>query len=286
MIRVAAAICCLCLSGALHVWAMGYLAPPDTGEAGGGGAQGTSVAYSLASQSALAATVRKWRNPPEAAEEAVRAPVEAHDAAPASPAVPKPGAAAGSPGQPTPGLPVVTAALEEPRPAVERAAPPPAPERTTASEVPSSLSGAASPKDVVPPVRLPPAVKRAASPSAPPLVARGSGATGGSGDGAVAGAAANALRNSWAGAIRSRIAQYHRVPRAAAQRDLSGRVVLRITVLPNGRLSRIELLRSSGTQLLDEAAIENVRRAGRMPQAPRGIDRELVLDLPLSFHVS
>ena len=90
-------------------------------------------------------------------------------------------------------------------------------------------------------------------------------------------------RDAWADAIRGSIARHHRVPSAAVRRGLSGRVVLRITVTPDGALVALSLRASSGQGLLDEAAIATLRRAGRLPRAPDGVAGPITFDVPLTF---
>jgi protein TonB len=50
---------------------------------------------------------------------------------------------------------------------------------------------------------------------------------------------------------------------------MEGRVILRIKVLPNGRAGSVEVTKSSGKQVLDDAAVETVRNWKFVP-AKRG----------------
>ncbi|WNW11835.1 energy transducer TonB [Pseudomonas sp. DTU_2021_1001937_2_SI_NGA_ILE_001] len=58
-------------------------------------------------------------------------------------------------------------------------------------------------------------------------------------------------------------------PGLALRRNWEGRVVLRIKVLPNGRAGAVEVTKSSGKPVLDEAAVEAVRNWKFIP-AKRG----------------
>ncbi|MCF9019968.1 TonB family protein, partial [Pseudomonas syringae] len=58
-------------------------------------------------------------------------------------------------------------------------------------------------------------------------------------------------------------------PGLALRRSWEGRVVLRIKVLPNGRAGTVEVTKSSGKPVLDEAAVEAVRNWKFIP-AKRG----------------
>nr|WP_164989796.1 energy transducer TonB [Pseudomonas syringae] len=58
-------------------------------------------------------------------------------------------------------------------------------------------------------------------------------------------------------------------PGLALRRSWEGRVILRIKVLPNGRAGAVEVTKSSGKPVLDEAAVEAVRNWKFIP-AKRG----------------
>src|SRR5690606_13195353 len=58
-------------------------------------------------------------------------------------------------------------------------------------------------------------------------------------------------------------------PGPALRRSWEGRVILRIKVLPNGRAGAVEVTKSSGKPVLDEAAVEAVRNWKFIP-AKRG----------------
>jgi protein TonB len=52
----------------------------------------------------------------------------------------------------------------------------------------------------------------------------------------------------------------------------------------DGRLQGVSLAASSGSAALDRAAIEAVRRAGRFPPAPAGLDRAAyTFAVPMTF---
>ena len=58
-------------------------------------------------------------------------------------------------------------------------------------------------------------------------------------------------------------------PRVARRRGMEGRVTLRVTVRPDGRVAAIRVQRSSGYRLLDDAALETVK-TWRFVPARRG----------------
>lgn len=89
------------------------------------------------------------------------------------------------------------------------------------------------------------------------------------------------LQTVWGGKIRARIERQKRFPRGSKG---GGQVVLRVTVARDGRVQSAQITRSSGTQEFDKAALSAVSRAGRMPRAPKGLDRpSYTFNLPVVF---
>lgn len=83
----------------------------------------------------------------------------------------------------------------------------------------------------------------------------------------------------WGGRIQARIQR--QVPRGARA---EGQLVLRLNVARSGALLSVAVVRSSGQSALDEAGIDAVRRAGRFPAAPAGLDApSFTFDLPIAF---
>ena len=92
---------------------------------------------------------------------------------------------------------------------------------------------------------------------------------------------AKRLITVWGGRIRAKIERSKRYPRGVKKR---GRVVLRLSISPAGTVRSVSISRSSGNAALDKAAIAAVRRAGRMPRAPKGLtDSSYRFNLPVSF---
>ncbi|MFZ5711120.1 MAG: energy transducer TonB, partial [Pseudomonadota bacterium] len=73
----------------------------------------------------------------------------------------------------------------------------------------------------------------------------------------------------WGGKLRARIDRAKSYPAGARASGRSGRVVLALTVSPAGRVLGVSVTASSGVPELDRAAVEAVRRAGRLPRAPQ-----------------
>ncbi|MCL4188853.1 MAG: TonB family protein, partial [Rhodobacteraceae bacterium] len=107
--------------------------------------------------------------------------------------------------------------------------------------------------------------------------ARGTG--GGPAEGAAGSAAAPgpatgdpALIARWGAGIRAAVERHKRYPDAARRAGSEGRVALSLTVTRDGRLAALALATSSGDPALDAAALDAVRRAGRFPAAPQGLE--------------
>jgi TonB family protein len=101
------------------------------------------------------------------------------------------------------------------------------------------------------------------------LASGSSGGAGGTGD--------------WEALLRRRIAEALRYPPSARRQGLAGTVELEIVVRPDGRVADVKVLASSSHRLLDEAAVETVRRLPRIP-APAALQGvELRIVLPVAF---
>lgn len=282
----------LALSLALHGAAASFLFGGRVGDEGGAGAGGRSSAVSVPAAAEVAKLVDRWERIPDIqkdAGEAQKAPQTSEPWVPptseskvlaATPPVLEPVSESAAPAR----VALANFALSD-MPAPARM-PVTLPESTFA-DMPVRAEGGVRPPDAAAdraPDRVePPApVRRSAAPA---VVSRGEGGLSGAGSvGAGAGGTERA-ETAWAGQIRGRIAAHHRVPREVMRAGISGRAVVRITVRPDGQLSDIMLVRSSGHALLDRAAIGNVRRAGRMPSAPPGVSRALTVDVPLNFEL-
>lgn len=83
--------------------------------------------------------------------------------------------------------------------------------------------------------------------------------------------------------VRRRIAQTLRYPPSARRRGLAGTVELEIMMRPDGRVDDVKVITSSSHDLLDEAAVDAVRRLPAIP-APAGLaGAELRIVLPVAF---
>jgi TonB family protein len=88
--------------------------------------------------------------------------------------------------------------------------------------------------------------------------------------------------------ISRKIEESKRYPRWAMDAGLEGMVVIRFSILQDGTLdAEIQLVSSSGTQVLDNAAVAAVRDAAPFPALPRALKRErLQIELPMHFRLT
>jgi protein TonB len=230
----------------LHLAVLGAFDAPGGGEPAQVGAPAVAM---QAPDAALRALVAEWERPPELA------------AAPE--VVPPAGAVA-------PDLPVVAAAPEMP------AAPPAAALPERAPEVARDAVRRPAPRPLARPadlVAVAPAERPVAEPARPPAPAApaASGAAGTAARPAASGvpaAEAAALTRELATAVRAAIARAQRYPAQARNRGITGTSVIRVTIGRDGSLQRVALVRSSGSELLDAAAVASAQAVGRYPAAP------------------
>jgi len=90
---------------------------------------------------------------------------------------------------------------------------------------------------------------------------------------------ANTREHLYASYMRNWVAKVERVgnmnyPEQARRRNLDGSLVLSVDVLPDGSIERVQVLRSSGYELLDEAAVRIVRLAAPYADLPPEVQEE------------
>jgi periplasmic protein TonB len=103
---------------------------------------------------------------------------------------------------------------------------------------------------------------------------RGNGAgPGGNGNGLHAGRSGAAVSGG-AGqpellrAIRRQIQQTHAYPDAARREGLQGTALVAFRIASDGAVERLEIERSSGSRILDDASLRTIRRAAPYPPYP------------------
>ncbi|WP_276120612.1 energy transducer TonB [Pararhizobium qamdonense] len=102
--------------------------------------------------------------------------------------------------------------------------------------------------------------------------------------GKVAQAFGNAAESNYKGKVRSRVQRYFRFPRSADRAGLGGTVTVSFTVSTVGGVSGVRIVKGSGSPVLDEAAINAVRKAEPFPKIPEAANRtSWLFTIPLQF---
>jgi protein TonB len=260
MIRLAEAAAAGGVALALHLAAFA-LVPPAPGGSTAAGSGGQALVSLLPSDTALTALVQDWTASPAKVAEPEQIKPATPDAVPALPDLAPLAAMATAPAMPTP--------LPNAQPQVDTAPPPPVPEPTP------------KPKPKSRPKPQPPADAR------PAQTASGTGNGTQAGNSGTAQAAIKdtartaSLLAEWGAKIGAKVQRRKAYPRDG--RGAAGRVVLWLTVSPDGRLLNVSVRQSSGSPALDQAALRAVKSAGRFARAPSEVTDPAVVELPLRF---
>jgi len=75
-------------------------------------------------------------------------------------------------------------------------------------------------------------------------------------------------------------------PYRARRKEIEGRVVLRVQVLPGGTARSVEVLSSSGHAILDRAALKAVRGWRFVPAKWAGVPVAGAIDVPITFRLT
>ncbi|MFC5583591.1 TonB family protein [Nitratireductor kimnyeongensis] len=94
----------------------------------------------------------------------------------------------------------------------------------------------------------------------------------------------NARVSNYPGKVVSKLRRSLRYPSAAKRQRLKGEVHVRFTIARNGSVSGVRIVRSSGSGVLDQAALDTVRRAAPFPRIPDEAGRSSWgFTVPLAF---
>jgi protein TonB len=92
------------------------------------------------------------------------------------------------------------------------------------------------------------------------------------------------LRGLFTGRVRQQIANAKYYPRIARRRGMEGQPIIAFTLDKGGRIMKAALAKTSGYQLLDQAALEAVRQAAPYPEIPAPLKMDsFQFKLPISF---
>ena len=76
--------------------------------------------------------------------------------------------------------------------------------------------------------------------------------------------------------VKQRIEGVRRYPSWAKKHRVEGDACIKFTVLSNGLSQDVEIIHSSGSKILDEEAVDTIKRASPFPPIPEEIDSSLV----------
>ena len=93
------------------------------------------------------------------------------------------------------------------------------------------------------------------------------------------------IRARYLARVAALLEKAKRYPLLARRRGQEGTAVVRFSIGADGTLSGLEVARSSGARLLDEAAMDMVRRAAPFPPVPAELGGALVLSVPVVFEL-
>lgn len=83
--------------------------------------------------------------------------------------------------------------------------------------------------------------------------------------------------------VHIRIAEAREYPPNAIKLGLQGTTTIKLTLQPDGGMHTIRIRKSSGHEMLDEAAIEAVQKVLPLKPPPEAGNRPLELDIPIRF---
>lgn len=87
--------------------------------------------------------------------------------------------------------------------------------------------------------------------------------------------------------IRERISRYKKYPPLARKRQLEGQVGIRFLLSATGEVQRLAISRSSGQELLDQAALKAVQDGSPFPRPPVDLPADpITIELNIVFNLS
>ena len=98
--------------------------------------------------------------------------------------------------------------------------------------------------------------------------------------------AAEIAKASWQGKLATHVNKQQRYPAEARRKRIEGEAKIGFTIGRDGKVARARIVKSSGSPLLDRAAIQMIERASPLPIPPAEIDGATFdLVLPVKFKV-
>jgi TonB family protein len=78
------------------------------------------------------------------------------------------------------------------------------------------------------------------------------------------------------GSIRKKIESKKKYPELAKDAGIEGRSGIKMVILKDGQLEKAEIVDSSGSQVLDNAALQSVQNAAPFPPLPKGVKQSKI----------
>ncbi|OOG67772.1 energy transducer TonB [Sinorhizobium sp. A49] len=95
----------------------------------------------------------------------------------------------------------------------------------------------------------------------------------------------NADVSNYSGKVRNKVMRKHRYPSQANRQGITGTATVSFVVTADGGLSNLRLAGSSGSPILDQAALETVQRAAPFPPIPANAGRNSwPFSLPIAYN--
>lgn len=95
----------------------------------------------------------------------------------------------------------------------------------------------------------------------------------------------NNAERTWEALLLAHLEKYRRYPPAARSRRQQGVALVRFRMSRAGRVLSAALVRTSGSPLLDQAAVDTLTRAQPLPRIPDDRPDELDLTVPVEFFI-
>lgn len=83
--------------------------------------------------------------------------------------------------------------------------------------------------------------------------------------------------------IYTELSQYFTYPKIAQRRNWQGKVLLSLRVSSSGNIENIQLKKSSGYNVLDQAAINSLRKVGNLPHVSSWLSNDIELKFPVIY---
>lgn len=91
-------------------------------------------------------------------------------------------------------------------------------------------------------------------------------------------------KSNYKGKVRSKLLRAQRYPKKAKRKKLRGTVQVSFLIAPSGSVSKVRIVRSSGHPVIDQAALDMVRRASPMPKFPSNLRaKHMPFSAPIMF---